>query len=82
MPLIGMNFLNAITLPTIGTYMNSTSQISGRATNRYSSQLTVTLLHCRRGRARLALAAVGRVRLVSVVGGRMALSRAGAGRRP
>ena len=79
MPLIGTNFLNAITLPTIGRYMNSTSQISGRATNRYSSQLTVTLLHCRRGRA---WEVVGRVRLVSVVGGRIALSRAGAGRRP
>ena len=64
MPLIGTNFLNAITLPTIGTYWNTSSQISGSATNTYSSQLTATLLHCTRRWS----VAVGRALLVSVLG--------------
>ena len=39
MPLEATNRLNAITLPYIGRYMNTISQITGSSAIRYSSQL-------------------------------------------
>ena len=39
MPLEATNRLNAITLPYMGRYMNTTSQITGSSAIRYSSQL-------------------------------------------